>query len=77
MQPVQPCNFPDTPIAYVDYFVPVTTARHAASHIPIVEPALKMYCFKRHLRSNKTVKGGIIPLSNIWYIVQLIPNLMD
>ena len=74
IQPVQPHNVPDTHVAYVHYFMPVTMTRDGANHVPIAEPALKMFCFKRHLRSNKTVKGGIIPLTDIWQVVQLIPK---
>ena len=72
MQPIQPYSVPDTPVAYVHYFIPVTTVRQGASQIPVAEPALKMYCFKKYFRSNKTRKGDVIPLSDIWQVFQLI-----
>ena len=76
MQPAQPLSDLVTtdPVVYVHYFTPVTTVRHGSIQISVAEPALKMYCFKKHLQSNKTVKGDIIPLSNIWQAVQLIPK---
>lgn len=74
MQPITSQKRLCSPVVYVQYFAPVLAQGRGMDRIAVVEAALKMSKFRRHLRGDGSVKGDIIPIADIWQVTHLIPS---
>ncbi|KAG1816300.1 hypothetical protein DFJ58DRAFT_712213 [Suillus subalutaceus] len=76
LQPITKAPHLNQPFLYVDFFNFSHSLANTFDGVRIVTPApvTDMFLVHRHVRSNNTALGDIVPLESVHQVIQLIPK---